>query len=104
MIAVERMLESADRWAGRHGRDPSIPVATYPTPHLPAGWILYSACYAFSRRATDQAKKGWTVTLLGTSGPFQKNSMVNGSNPHSLDAALLDASRKITAARAMAQA
>lgn len=101
---IERMLASADHWAGRHGQDPSIPAPSYPTPHLPAGWIVYSASYAFSRQAPDQAPKGWHVTLMGSSTPFEKSSMVSGSNRNSLDGALLDASRKITGSQQAARA
>ncbi len=85
------MLEAVDHWTERHRETPAHLAPTYPTPHLPAGWILYSACYK-----TTRAKKGWNVALLGTSGPFRKNSIVGGWSRHSLDDALLDASRKIT--------
>ncbi len=90
-LAIERMLEAVDHWTERHRETPAHLAPTYPTPHLPAGWILYSACYK-----TTRAKKGWNVALLGTSGPFRKNSIVGGWSRHSLDDALLDASRKIT--------
>ena len=97
------MLESADHWIERHQgldkhrgierleEDPSLFGRT--DPQLPAGWIVYSACYE-----TGGARKGWNVELLGTAMPYQNSSIVDGWDKESLDSALHEASRKIPAA------
>lgn len=99
MRKIERMLESADHWIERHKAFEQLQEdwgmfgrADRP-PQLPAGWIVYSACYE-----TDGVRKGWNVELLGTSVPFQNSSIVEGWDKESLDSALHQASRKILAA------
>ncbi len=100
---IERMLETADHWIEKHQgperhqgldklqEDSSLFGRT--DPQLPAGWIVYSACYE-----TGGAKKGWNVELLGAATPHQNSSIVDGWDRDSLDSALHEASRKIPAA------
>jgi hypothetical protein len=91
---IEQMLESADHLIEKHRADPAIPDRITDTPHLPQGWILYSA-----ERAFGGSKKGWNVELMDTTKPFQKGSIVTARHNHSLDAALEKASRSIMASR-----
>ncbi len=98
------MLESVDPWIlkhegiGKHEGNHAVPSPVYSTPHLPDGWILYSACYTIRG-----AKKGWNVELLNTAGPFRKTSIVAGWHREKLDAALLAASSKTGGGRLAAR-
>lgn len=81
--SIEHMLESADRAFEWHRSNTDVPDRVTNTPHLPQGWILYSAYYAL-----EGSQKGWNVELMDTTRPFQKDSIVKAWHSHSLDAAL----------------
>ena len=91
---IERLLESADHHSEQHRGAGSIRDVAVRTPYVPEGWILYSA-----QRVLEGASRGWNVRLMNTAGPFQKGSMVDARHRVSLDAALREASSKITGAR-----
>lgn len=94
---IERMLESADHHYEQHRGGSTIPGSVVQTPHLPEGWILYSAY-----RVLEGAKKGWNVSLMNAVRPFHKGSMIEVRHQGSLDAALREASTKIRASRSAA--
>lgn len=91
--SVEQLLDSADHHFEQHGGSVITAGSAASTPHLPEGWILYSAY-----RVLDGTRKGWTMKLLNTAKPFRKDSVVDARHNGSLDAALLAASTKIRAA------
>lgn len=91
---IEHLLESADHLIELHREGPARIDRVVETPHVPEGWILYSAGLALGG-----SKKGWSVELLDTTKPFQKGSIVDARHSKSLDAALEAANRKIPASR-----
>lgn len=92
--AIEQMLESADHLIERHREGTGRRDRVLATPHVPEGWILYSACYKL-----EGTEKGWRVELMDTMRPFQAGSIVDACHSASLDAALIEANRKIPASR-----
>lgn len=89
---IEQMLESADHLIEKHRGDPAAFDHYADTPHVPAGWILYSAQYELGGM-----RQPWKVELMDTTRPFQDGSIVVAQHSESLDAALREASRKALA-------